>query len=149
MGIKNKLQADLKDAMKSGATDRRDVLRSLLAAVKQVEIDDQIQLDDEGVMDVLIKQAKQHRESIADFEKGGRAEMVAEEQHVLAIIEEYLPKQASEDEIRALAAAKIAELGVTNPKGMGQVMSAMMVDLKGQADGKVVSQIVRELLLNQ
>ena len=149
MGIKSNLQADLKEAMKSGATDRRDLLRSLLAAVKQVEIDDRIQLDDEGVMDVLIKQAKQHRESIADFEKAGRAEMVAEEQHILAIIEEYLPQPVSEEEIRALAATKIAELGVTNPKGMGQLMSAMMADLKGQADGKVVSQIVRELLLNR
>ena len=116
MGIKNRLQADLKEAMKSGATDRRDVLRSLLAAVKQVEIDEQTQLDDEGVMDVLIKQAKQHRESIADFAKGGRTEMVAEEQHVLAIIEAYLPQQASEQEIRALAADTIAR-GDSRPGG--------------------------------
>ena len=149
MGTKAKLQADLKDAMKSGATDRRDTIRSLLAAVKQVEIDQQTQLDDEGVLAVISKQAKQHRESIADFSKGGRADMVAEEEKVLAIIEEYLPQQASEEEIQVLAAAKIAELGVTNPKGMGQVMNALMAELKGQADGKLVSQIVRNLLLNQ
>ena len=148
MEIKAQLQSDLKDAMKSGATHKRDVIRSLLAAIKQVEIDDRVELDDKGVLGVIAKQAKQHRESIADFEKGGRDTLVAEEKAVLAIIEGYLPQQMSEDEVRAEAAATIAELGATNPKAMGQVMNALMGKLKGQADGKLVSKVVRELLVS-
>ena len=148
MGIKAQLQADVKEAMKSGATDKRDVIRSLLAAIKQVEIDERVELDDKGVLAVITKQAKQHRESIADFEKGGRDNLVAEEKAILVIIDGYLPQQMSEDEVRTIAAATIAELGATNPKAMGQVMNALMGKLKGQADGKVVSKVVRELLVS-
>ena len=148
MGIKAQLQADLKDAMKSGATDKRDVIRSLLAAIKQVEIDERVELDDKGVLSVITKQAKQHRESVADFEKGGRDNLVAEEKAILIIIDGYLPQQMSEDEVRTMAAATIADLGATNPKAMGQVMNALMGKLKGQADGKLVSKVVRELLIS-
>ena len=149
MTIRAQLQNDIKDAMKRGDSGRRDVLRSLMAAIKQVEIDERITLDDDGILSVISKQAKQRRESIADYEKAGRAESVAEEQAIVAIIEEYLPQQLSEDDIRTKAAAKIAELGVENPRGMGQVMSALMADLKGQADGKLVSKVVRELLVSK
>ena len=148
MTLKAQLQSDLKDAMKSRDTGKRDVIRSLLAAVKQVEIDDQVELDDQGVLGVIIKQAKQHRESVADFEKGGRDSLVAEEKAILKIIDSYLPQQMSEDEVRAEAAAAIAELGATSPKAMGQVMNALMGKLKGQADGKLVSKVVRELLVS-
>ncbi|MCA9972528.1 MAG: GatB/YqeY domain-containing protein [Anaerolineales bacterium] len=146
MSLKQKLTDDMKTAMRTGDTQKRDTLRMLLAAVKQTEIDDRTTLDDAGVQAVLTKQAKQRRESIADYEKAGRAEMVAEEAAELAVIESYLPQMMSAEAVRAEAQQVIAELGVTDVKGMGQVMSQLMPRLKGQADGRVVSAVVRELL---
>ncbi|MCB0222220.1 MAG: GatB/YqeY domain-containing protein, partial [Anaerolineae bacterium] len=101
---------------------------------------------DEATIGVLSKQAKQRRDSIAEFEKAGRSDLVAQETAELQIIETYLPAQLSEEEIRAKVQAVITALNVTDTKGMGQVMKQVMADLKGQADGKTVNQIVRQLL---
>ena len=95
---------------------------------------------------MLGKQAKQRRDSITEFEKAGRTDLIEQEQAELAVIETYLPAQLSEEEIRTRVQAVIAEQGVTDVKGMGLVMKHVMADLKGQADGKVVNKIVRELL---
>lgn len=146
MTLKLQLQDDLKTAMRQGDEQRRDVLRMISAAIKQTEVDERRVLDDEGVADVLRKQAKQRRESIADYEKAGRMEAAATEAQELAIIESYLPQQMSREDVAALAAAVIAELGVTDVKGMGQVMSKLMPQLKGNADGRLVNEVVRELL---
>lgn len=149
MEIKQQIMDDLKEAMRSGAAEQRDTLRNLRAAIKQVEIDEQQTLDDAGVIDVLGRQAKQRRESIVEYEAGGREDLAAQERRELAIIETYLPRQFSADEIRALARQTIDELGVTDPRGMGQVMGQLMPQLRGQADGRLVNQIVRELLQKQ
>ncbi|MCB8982400.1 MAG: GatB/YqeY domain-containing protein [Ardenticatenaceae bacterium] len=146
MALKEQLRSDMATAMKQGDTATRDVLRMLLAAVKQAEVDDQTTLDEAGVVNVLTKQAKQRRESIADYEKAGRSDLVEQEQAELAIIETYLPQQMSREEIKALAVQVIADLGVTDIKGMGQVMGKLMPQLKGQADGRMVNEVVRELL---
>lgn len=146
MELKERLRADMAQAMKRSDTETRDVLRMLLAAVKQAEVDRQTTLDDSGVADVLAKQAKQRRESIADYEKAGRDALVAQEQAELAIIERYLPQLLSREDVEALAAKIIAELGVTDSKGMGQVMGRLMPLLKGQADGRLVNEVVRQLL---
>lgn len=146
MSLKQQLQDDLKEAMRGGDAARRDVLRLMMAAIKQAEVDSQKALDDAGVQDVLTKQAKQRRESITDYENAGRADLAAGEQAELAIIEVYLPQMMSEAEVRAVAAELIAELGVTDAKGMGQVMGRLMAQLKGKADGRVVNQVVRDLL---
>ena len=146
MSLKEQLEADVHDAMRAGDTERRNVLRMLLAAIKQEEIDRQTTLDDEGVLAVLTKQAKQRRESIADYETAGRDEQVAQEKAELAVIEGYLPKQLSREEVKAEAEQTISDLGVTGMDGMGQVMGRLMAKLKGQADGRVVSEVVRELL---
>ncbi len=146
MALKEQLRTDMAAAMKQGDTANRDVLRMMLAAIKQAEIDDQVTLDDAGVVAVLTKQAKQRRESIADYEKAGRADLVAQEQAELAIIEMYLPQLMGRDQVQALAAQVIADLGVTDIKGMGQVMGKLMPQLKGQADGRLVNEVVRELL---
>ncbi len=148
MALKEKLTNDMKAAMRAGDTEKRDTLRMLLAAIKQVEIDDQVTLDDQGVTAVLTKQAKQRRESIADYEKAGRSELAATEQSELAIIESYLPQMMSREEIRALAADVIAQLGVSDTKGMGQVMGRLMPQVKGKADGRLVNEVVRSLLQN-
>lgn len=146
MNIKESLSADLKSAMREGDNATRDVLRLLQAAIKQVEVDGGKALDDEGTLAVLQKQAKQRRESIAEYEKGGRAELSQQEQSELAIIERYLPQMMGTDEITALVQAAIAETGVTNVQGMGKLMGKLMPLVKGKADGQLVNQIVRSLL---
>jgi uncharacterized protein YqeY len=149
MTLKEQLTADLKTAMRQKDTDRRDTLRLIQAAIKQEEIDSQTTLDDTGVQAVLVKQAKQRRESIADYEKGGREDLLAEEEKQLEIIEAYLPQMMSREEIEDIARQTIEALGVTDSKGMGQVMGQLMPQLKGKADGRVVNEVVRDLLQNQ
>lgn len=146
MTIKEQLQADLKTAMREKDIEKRDTIRLLQAAIKQEEIDSQTTLDEAGVEAILSKQAKQRRESISDYSQAGRSEMVAEEEKQLEIIETYLPQMMSREEIERIARQTIAETGVTDSKGMGQVMSQLMPKLKGQADGRVVNEVVRTLL---
>lgn len=149
MDLKEKLRADLATAMRSGDAEKRNTLRMLLAAIKQTEVDDQTTLDESGVQAVLSKQAKQRRESIADYEKANRQELAANEKAELVIIESYLPQMMGREEIKALAAGIIADLGVTDARGMGQVMGKLMPQIKGRADGRLVNEIVRELLSGQ
>jgi uncharacterized protein YqeY len=140
------LRNDVADAMRAGDTSRRDVLRMMLAAVKQEEVDEQTELDDDGVQLLLIKQAKQRRESIADAEKANRPDLAAQEEAELLLINDYLPGQLTEDELRAAASAVIADMGASEMQDIGPVMGQLMPKLKGQADGRMVSQVVRELL---
>ena len=146
MTLKEQLQADLAAAMRSGETEKRDTLRGLMAAIKQVEKDDGVTLDDAGILTVLNKQIKQRRETIADAERAGRPDMIAVAAAEIARIEQYLPRQLSPAEIETVVEAVIQQLGVTDMKGMGLVMGRAMAQLKGQADGGLVSQIVREKL---
>ena len=149
MNLKEQLRTDMATAMRDGDNDKRNTLRMLLAAVKQTEVDDQVTLDDAGVQIVLTKQAKQRRESINDYEKAGRTEMAANEQMELAFIESYLPQMMGKEEVKAVAAQVIADLGITDMKGMGQIMGKLMPLLKGQADGRIVNEVVREILQNR
>ena len=146
MSLKDQLNDDLKESMRGGDKTRTQTLRTLKSAIRYAEIEVGNELDDPGVLGVIAQQAKQRRDSIAEFKKGGRDDLVEQESAELAILESYLPDQMSEAQIRAKAETVIAEQGVTDMKGMGQVMKQLMAELKGQADGKVVNQIVRELL---
>ncbi len=146
MSLKEQLTADLRTAMRARDVEKRDTIRLLQAAIKQEEIDSRTTLDEAGVQAILAKQAKQRRESIADFEKAGRTDLVDEEAAQLAIIETYLPQMMSREEVEAAAAAAIAQLGVSDIKSMGQVMGVLMPKLKGKADGRVVNEVVRDLL---
>ncbi len=146
MSIKGQLKNDTIAAMRAKDSETRNTLRMLSAAIKQVEVDERVELDDTAVLKILTKQAKQRRESIADFEKAGRPKMAAEEKQELVIIERYLAQMMELDEVKAIAAETIANLSVTNMKGVGQVMGVLMPKLKGKADGRVVNQAVRELL---
>jgi uncharacterized protein YqeY len=146
MSLKEQVDQDLKDAMRSRDKFRTQTLRSLKSAIKYAEIEIGAELNDPDILTVIAKQAKQRRDSIAEFEKGGRADLVEKETGELDILESYLPAQLSEETIKEKAQAVIAELGVTDMKGMGQVMNRLMAELKGQADGKVVNQVVRQLL---
>ena len=149
MSLKETMRNDMAAAMRAGDAEKRNALRMLMAAIKQVEVDEKVELDDKGVLAVLTKQAKQRRESISDYENAGRAELAAVEKTELAIIELYLPKMMSREEIHAVAAEVITELGVTDMKGMGQIMGKLMPKVKGKADGRLVNEVVREILQNQ
>lgn len=140
------LQADLKEAMRAQDRRRLSVIRMALNAIKQEEIDRQVKLSAEEAAAVLMREAKKRRESITEAEQAGRLDVASEEQAELAILESYLPRQLSAEEIADLARAAIREVGASSPKDMGNVMRVLMPRLKGQAEGKLVNQIVRDLL---
>lgn len=145
---KDALNAALKEAMKSKDKDRRDAIRLLTSAIKQVEVDEQKELSNEEIIDVLAKQAKQRRESIDELTKAGRTEQAQQEEYELTVIEEFLPKQLTRDEIEKLAQEAITQTGASSSKEMGKVMGALQAQIKGRADGKLVSEIVRDMLSN-
>ena len=142
--------ADLKQAMKNKDQQRLNVLRSLKAKLLEREIserkDGEASLSDEQTIEVLMKAAKQRKESIEQFEKGGRDDLVASEKAELEIITSYLPEMLSEEEVREVAQKKIEALDAENMSDMGRVMGAMMQELKGKAEGSLVSKIVKEEL---
>lgn len=146
MGLKEQLIADRDQARRNRDNMQRDTLQFVLAAIQQIEVDEQKTLNEEEVLAVLTKQAKQRRETIADAEKAGRMDIIDQEKMELVIIEGYLPQMMSEDEIRRVASEVIATVGATNLKDMGSVMGQLMPKLQGKADGRVVSGVVRQLL---
>ena len=146
MNPKEQIQQDLKEAMKAGDTRRREALRLLMAAFKQVEVDKRIELSADDVLSILMAEAKKRRESIDEMTRAGRAELAEQEQYELTLIEVYLPQQLSREKVEELVREAIKEVGATTPKEMGKVMQVLMPRLKGQADGKLVNTIVRDLL---
>ncbi len=144
--LKDQLQEDLKTAMRSGDVERRSVIRYLRSEVHNAEIAKQADLDDEGVIGVLTRQAKQRRDSIDAYKQVDRPDLVMQEESELAIILEYLPEQMSDEEITELARAAIAEIGAAGPQDMGRVMGAIMPKVKGKADGGKVNVVVKGLL---
>lgn len=148
MSLKEKLTADMKEAMKAREKGRQrlGVIRMVRGAIRQQEIDGQKELDDDAVLAVISKEVKQRRDSIEEFKKGGREDLVAQNEAEIAVLMAYLPQQMAEGEIRKLVQDAIAATGASSPKEMGKVMKELMPKVKGRADGKLVNQIVRELL---
>lgn len=146
MTLQERLAADVKQAQKERDTTRVSVLRLVRAGVKNAEIAKGAPVDDAGVIDVIAREVKQHRESIAEFAKGNRQDLVAKEEAELAILFEYLPKQMSHEEIVAAARQMVEQVGARGPGDKGRVMSQLMPQLKGRADGREVSDVVSELL---
>ncbi len=141
-----KMQAALKEAMVNKDNTRRDVLRMSLNALKQVEVDTRKELSADEALSILQKEAKKRHESIADAERAGRSDLAAQEKLEVSILEEFLPKQLSRAEIEILAREAIAQSGATSTNDMGKLMGVLMPKVKGLADGKLVNQVVRELL---
>ena len=146
MDIKTKLNDSVKDAMKSGDTLRKDTLRMALAAIKQVEVDKRITLDDAAVMALLQKEIKNRREALEEAKKAERPDLISANEAEIAILEVFLPKAMPADELRALVAAAIAETGAAAPADMGKVMKAVMPKVAGRAPNDAISAMVRELL---
>jgi uncharacterized protein YqeY len=146
MNLAQKVRSDLEQSIRKKDQLRCSVLRMVLASIRNAEIAQQKALDDVGIIVVIDKEAKMRRESIEAFEKGSRPDLVAKEKAELAILLEYLPEQMSREEIIAAARKVISELGATSPKDKGKVMSQLMPQLKGRAQGQEVSDVVLELL---
>ena len=144
--LKIKLQSDMKSSMKSGDKARLLVIRNMLAAIKQIEVDERIDLDDTRVLTVLDKMSKQRRESIAQFTTAGRDDLIAIEAAELEIIQEYLPEALSDDEISAIIEESINTTGATTMKDMGKVMGLIKPKLQGRADMGTVSQLIKSRL---
>ncbi|MBP3191572.1 GatB/YqeY domain-containing protein [Natronogracilivirga saccharolytica] len=148
--IYEKILADLKDAMRNKDTQRLQVLRSLKSKILEREISERkggdVTLSDEQVQQVLMKSAKQRKESISQYKDAGRTDLAQTEEYELGIIEAYLPEMLSEDEIRDIVKNVIDKIGASSKSDMGKVMGTLMPRVKGKADGSVVNRIVRELL---
>ncbi len=149
MSLQEQISTDLKNAMKSGEKLRLETLRTLRAALLEKQIERRgggatMSPDDE--IGVLLTAAKRRKESIEQFARGGRQDLVDQESRELAIIQEYLPKQMGRDEVRQIIQGIIVETGAQSAADFGQVMPAAMKQLKGKADGKVVQELVKELL---
>ena len=144
--MKDKLNAEFRQAMRDKDTLRRSVLRMVLAAIQNSEIARRSELSDGDVLGILSKEVKQHEESIQAFKEGNRVDLMEKEQAELVILLEYLPKQLSREEIVAEAKKAIEEVGAQGPRDKGKVMPKIIAKLKGQADGKEINDIVTELL---
>jgi len=145
-GLKEKLNDDLKQAVKGGDTVKRSVLRLALAAVKNAEIARRGALEDGDILGILAKEARQRQESIEAFKQGNRQDLVAQEEAELSILEGYLPQQMARDEIIAEARRIIEEVGAQGPGDKGKVMPKIIAQLKGKADGREINEVVTELL---
>ncbi|MGB2695955.1 MAG: GatB/YqeY domain-containing protein [Dehalococcoidia bacterium] len=146
MSLKKQLESDLKDAMRQRDQIRRDTLRLVLNAVHNAEIDAGSALDDAGVQNVLSKEGKRRRESIEEFAKAKRDDLVQKEESELAVISAYLPEQVSREDLVAAARQVVEETGASGQKDIGKVMPVLMQRFHGRADGRAVNEVVRELL---
>jgi uncharacterized protein len=146
MDTKTQLNQTLKDAMKSGEETRKRTVRMVLAAIKQIEVDKRIELDEAAVLAILQKEVKTRRESLEEARKAAREDLAAASQAEIDILNAFLPQAMSAEELRELARQAIAETGASSPADMGKVMKAIMPKIAGRAPGDQVSAAIRELL---
>ncbi|KAF1304896.1 MULTISPECIES: GatB/YqeY domain-containing protein [Enterococcus] len=146
MSLLSTLNDDMKQAMKAKDKDRLQVIRMLKAAVQNEQIKASRDLNEEEELTLLSREMKQRRDSLTEFEKAGREDLAEKVKTEIAIVEQYLPAQLSEEEIRQIVAAAIEKTGAASPKEFGKVMGAVMPQVKGKADGNQVNAIVKELL---
>ncbi|MDQ7980769.1 GatB/YqeY domain-containing protein [Paraburkholderia sp. SARCC-3016] len=146
MSLKVRINDDMKAAMRARETERLGTIRLLLAAIKQREVDDRIELDDAGVTAVIDKMIKQRKDSISQFETAGRTDLVAKEKGELDVLAAYMPAQMSDDEIAAEVNAAVAQTGAAGPQDMGKVMGVLKPKLAGRADMTAVSAKVKAAL---
>jgi hypothetical protein len=146
VSLKETLLKDQMDAMRRKDALRLSVIRMVRAAITNAEIEQGHELDDAGVLNVIARDVKRHRDSIAEFAKGNRPDLLQKEEAELAILLSYLPQQMSVEEIEAHARTVIAQVGAKGPGDMGKVMAVLMPQLKGRADNRVISQVVQALL---
>ena len=146
MSLKEQLFADLKTAMKEKDTVRKDTVQLIRSGILQIEKDKKIELDEDGVLDVIDKQLKSRRDSLPEYEKSGRQDLIDKLNREIEILLGYLPEQLSEEEIQKIVEEAVAESGAASVKEMGKVMAIVTPKVKGRADNKVVGNLVRKML---
>jgi uncharacterized protein len=146
VSLRNRLDEELKAAMRSSDAVRRDSLRMVLAAVQRAEKEGKHELADDEMVGILTRELKVRRESVDTFRAGGREDLVAKELAAIAVVSEFMPQPLSETELKVLVEQAIAETGAASPRDMGKVMGWISPKTRGRADGKVVSQLVTQLL---
>lgn len=146
MSLKETLGEDSKNALRSGEKLKLSTIRMVLAEIRNAEIAKREDLTDEEVLQVVSREARKRKEAIDEFAKGGRQDLVDKETYELSVLEAYLPEQMSDEEVRQIVSQTIEEVGASSPSDLGKVMSAVMPRVKGQADGKKINQLVREML---
>ncbi len=144
--LKDTLMNDLKDAMKAKDEIKKSTITMIRAGILQTEKDNKITLDDEQILEVIIKQVKQRKDSLAEFTKAGREDLIEETNKELEILSVYMPKQLSKEELLQIVKEAIEKNEITSLKQMGEVMKVVMPLVKGRADGKMVNEVARELL---
>jgi uncharacterized protein YqeY len=146
MDIQKQIEKDFQEALRAGNELKKRTLRMVLSAIKLVEVDKGVPLDEGELLVILQKEIKSRRESIADAEKAGRPDLITDSEAEISILEEYLPQSFTQDEIEAMAKEVIAQEGASSMQDMGKVMKLLMPKVQGRADGSQVSQTVRQLL---
>ena len=144
--LKEKLLEDLKNSMKDKNIIRKNVVQMVRASILQVEKDKQIELDDNKIIEVIAKEAKKRKDSLADYEKAGREDLISQIKEEISILEEYLPKQLSAEELEVKVKEIIEEVGATSMKDMGNVMKAAKEKIGAAADGRTINEMVKKLL---
>jgi uncharacterized protein YqeY len=146
MSLREQLSLDLKEAMRHRDERRKLAIRAVRAAITNAEVERRRPLTEDEILALIVKEVKQRQESMAQFRQGGREDLVAQEEAELRVLEGYLPRPLSDEELRAEARRVMGEVGATGLRDMGKVMGPLMAVVRGRADGGQVSQIVRELL---
>ena len=146
MSLKEKLQEDLKSSMKNKDTIRKSVVTLIRAAIKQHEVDNRVELADDAIIDIISKQLKQRKDSLAEFEKANRDDLVEETKSEIQVLEGYLPQQLSEEELEKIVIETIAEVGATSMKDMGKIMATIKPKTAGRADGRKINELGKKNL---
>ncbi len=146
MSLREKINTELKEAMKAKDVQKRDALRLLTSAFKQIEVDERKELSDDDVIKIIQKQVKSRNDSIDQYKKAERQDLVDKEQSEIDVYEQYLPKQLSDDELSEALKTIITNVGASSMKDMGKVMGAASKELAGKADGKRINECVKKLL---
>lgn len=146
MSLKEKLVQDFKVAIKNGDTASKTAIQVARSAVLQVEKDTKVTLDDDAIVEIIAKEVKKRIDTLPDFEKSGRQDLIDNLKAEIEVLKKYLPQQLSEDEIEEIVKRVISSVGATSAKDIGKVMQAVLLETKGKADGKLVNQIVKKLL---
>jgi uncharacterized protein YqeY len=147
MSLKALLVQDLKEAMKDGNTASKTAIQVARSAVLQVEKDTKVTLDDDAIVEIIAKEVKKRVDTLPDFEKSGRQDLIDNLKAEIEVLKKYLPKQLSEEEIEAIVKNAISSTGALSAKDIGKVMQVVLPETKGKADGKLVNQIVKKLLV--
>ena len=144
--LKEKLLEDLKNSMKEKNIVRKNVIQMVRAAILQIEKDKGIEVDDHKILEIIAKEVKTRNDSLADFEKGGREDLIKQAKEEITILTEYLPKQLTKEELREKISKIVSDLGATSIKDMGRVMKEAKAQIGTAADGKSINEVVKELL---